>query len=347
MNLVSKVTLSFTIASSASLAFAADKPNAQMKAVLDELAAKGGKPIETLSAEEARKQPTPADAVKSLMEKRKIKADTTKVTSEDIMIDGASGKIAARVYKPTTRSANRPLVVYFHGGGFVIATNDTYDATPRSLAEMTDAVFLSVEYRKAPENKFPAAHDDAYAAYQWALKNAVSLGADPTRIAVAGESAGGNLALNVAIKARDQGIKIPLHEVLVYPVAGNDMNSSSYKEEADAKPLSKPMMAWFVQNYMKTPAEAMDVRINLLGANFKGLNPATIITAQIDPLRSEGKGLAEKMEKQGVKVNYKNYEGVTHEFFGMAAVVDDAKKAQKMASDDLKEAFKKNSVTGR
>lgn len=347
MNSMPKFALCLSVLCSSSLSFAASQPNPEMKAVLDELASLGGKPIENLSPDEARKQPSPADAVKSLMKKRNMTADMKTVMTEDIMIDGAAGKIAARVYRPLSRSSNRPLVVYFHGGGFVIATNDTYDATPRSLAAMTDAVFLSVEYRKAPENKFPSAHDDAYAAYSWALKNATSLGADPTRIAVAGESAGANLALNVAIRAREQGLPLPAHELLVYPVAGNDMNSPSYKEEADAKPLNKNMMAWFVKNYMKNPAEAMDSRINLQGAVLKGLNSATIITAQIDPLRSEGKGLAQKLEEQGVKVNYKNFDGVAHEFFGMAAVVTEARKAQEMASEDLKNAFKIKTVTGR
>ncbi|RZA26439.1 MAG: alpha/beta hydrolase [Proteobacteria bacterium] len=329
-----------------SLSFGAEKSNKQMQAVLDELGALKGKPIETLSPEEARKQPSPDIAVKNLMTKKNIQPPKSTVTTQDIEIDGASGKIAARVYKPGNKT-NLPLVVYYHGGGFVIATNDTYDATPRSLSQMTDAIWLSVEYRKAPENKFPAAHDDAFAAYQWALKNAASLGADPKRIAVAGESAGGNLALNVAIMARDKGVPLPLHEVLVYPVAGNDMNTASYRDNADAKPLNKPMMAWFVKHYTRTEADTKDPRINLLAADLKGLNPATIITAQVDPLRSEGKELARKLEEAKVKVKYKNYEGVAHEFFGMATVVDEAKDAQDLAADELKDALKANRSAGR
>ncbi|RYZ48843.1 MAG: alpha/beta hydrolase, partial [Proteobacteria bacterium] len=333
MNVLSKHVVQGLAIASLSMAlpaFAADKPNKQMQEVYDAMKAKGGKPIETLDAKEARLQPSPADAVATMMAAKNIKVDKSKVVAEDIMIDGAAGKIAARVYKPAMRKANLPLIVYYHGGGFVIATNDTYDASARALSEQTEAVVLSVEYRKAPENKFPAAHDDAFAAYQWGLKNATSLGADASRVAVAGESAGANLALNTAIKARDMKVQLPVHELLVYPVAGNDMNTQSYKDNADAKPLNKPMMAWFVKNYTRTPADAKDSRINLMEANFKGLNPATIITAQIDPLRSEGKGLSEKMGAQGVKVNYKNYEGVSHEFFGMAAVLDEAKSAQKL-----------------
>lgn len=317
---------------------AAPKPDSDMKKVLTELAEKGGKPIESLSAVEARTQPTPADAVKSIMEKDKKTKQPELAEVKDIQIDGAAGKITARLYIPKVHGP-LPVVVYYHGGGFVIATNDVYDATPRSLAEQTGAIFVSVEYRKAPESKFPAAHDDAFAAYKWVLANAASFGGDPKHVAVAGESAGGNLALNVAIKARDAKIQAPTHELLVYPIAGSDMNTESYKENADAKPLNKPMMAWFVKQYLNTPEEAKDPRINLIEADLHGLPPTTIITAEIDPLRSEGKTLADRMKKAGNKVEYKNYSGVTHEFFGMAAVVGDAKNAQKMAASNLKKSL--------
>ncbi len=292
-----------------------------------------------MTAVEARKQPTPADAVKDLLAKKKNVKEPKLADVHEIQVAGANGMIPARIYIPEGKGAF-PVVVYYHGGGFVIATNDTYDATPRSLAEHMKAIFISVEYRKAPEAKFPAAHDDAFAAYKWVLANAASFGGDPKRIAVAGESAGGNLALNVAIRARDEKIQIPAHELLVYPIAGSDMNTESYKENADAKPLNKPMMAWFIKQYTNTPAEANDPRLNLMAADVKGLNPATVITAEIDPLRSEGKGLADKMKQAGVKVEYKNYNGVTHEFFGMAAVVDDAKDAQKWAAKEMGRSLK-------
>ena len=322
-------------------AFAATspQPNDQMNAVLNQLQAKGGKPIETLSAADARKQPTPSDAVKDLIVKKQGDAKAEPVAQvEDRQIDGAAGKIPARIYTPEGKGP-MPIVVYYHGGGFVIATNQTYDSTPRALANQAKAIVVSVEYRKGPENKFPAAHDDAFAAYQWVLKNAASFGGDPKRVAVAGESAGGNLALNVAIRARDTQIQLPLHELLVYPVAGTDMQTASYQENANAKPLSKPMMGWFMKNYTRSPQDAQDPRLNLLQADLHGLKPATVITAQIDPLRSEGKALADRMKAQGVSVNYKNYDGVTHEFFGMAAVLDQAKDAQKIATSDLKNAF--------
>lgn len=314
-------------------------PNKEMNTVLTELAKKGGKPIESLTAGEARKQPTPTDAVKAVMETKKDQP-VAKVVIKEIHVDGADGPIPARVYIPEGGIKPMPVVVYYHGGGFVIADNNVYDATPRSLADQTKSIFISVEYRKAPEHKFPAAHDDAFAAYKWVLTNAGSFGGDPKRVAVAGESAGGNLALNVAIRARDEKVQIPAHELIVYPVAGSYMGTSSYKENANAKPLNRAMMGWFMDQYLTDPKQKDDRRINLLTANFQGLNNATIITAQIDPLRSEGFELAEKMKAQGVDVKYKNYKGVTHEFFGMASVLKEAREAQKLAAKDLTKSFK-------
>ncbi|MFA6237868.1 MAG: alpha/beta hydrolase [Bacteriovorax sp.] len=319
-------------------------PNEEMNKILKELDKKGGKPIEGLSVDEARLQPTPMDAVRTVMANSKdANTDLLELSEvKDITVDGAAGLISARLYRPYTKiKGPLPVVVYYHGGGFVIADNDVYDATPRSLANKTKVIFISIEYRRAPEAKFPAAHDDAYAAYKWVVNNVASLGGDPKKVAVAGESAGGNLALNVAIRARDEKFQLPTHELLIYPMAGTDMNTASYRKYSDAKPLNKPMMNWFLDNYLNTPAEKSDPRINLIAANFQGLKPATIITAQVDPLRSEGEELAKKMKKQGVAVRYKNYEGVTHEFFGMAPVLRDARSAQSMASNRLKKSFKK------
>ena len=317
------------------------KPDKQMKAVLDELGKLGGKPIEGLSAEEARQQPSPADAVKKVLEAKAKSTEPEAVGKvEDRQIDGAAGKIPARVYWPKG-DGPFPMLVYFHGGGWVIATMDTYDSSARALTNLANCVVLSVEYRKGPESKFPAAHDDAFAAWKWALAHAPELKADPKRIAVGGESAGGNLAANVSIMARDQKLQAPVQQMLVYPVAGGDMETASYQENAQAKPLSKPMMKWFVDNALASPEQAKDPRISLVDADLKGLPSTTLITAQIDPLRSEGQALAKKLKAAGVEVDEKNYEGVTHEFFGMGAVVDKAKAAEKLAAADLVKAFKR------
>jgi len=316
-------------------------PNSHMKDVLDTLASLGGKPIETLSPEEARKQPTPADAVKRvLMKSGKEPTPDGGVTTHEITIQGAAGALPARVYRPTgSEDEKLPVIVYWHGGGWVIANIDVYDASPRTLAKMAKAVVVSCEYRLAPEHKFPAAHDDAFAAYKWVLANAGAFGGDAGNIAIVGESAGGNLAANVAIAARDAGITAPKHMVLVYPVAGNDMNTKSYLQNADAKPLSKPMMEWFVKQVFESKDQTSDPRLNLISANLSGLPGATIILAEIDPLRSEGRALAKRLEDAGGDVTCEIYDGVTHEFFGMGLVVDQAADAEKLAAKNLKKAF--------
>ncbi len=338
MTLAAMTVFAFASAT-ARQASASAKPNSDMDKVLAQLASKKGKPIESLSAEEARKQPSPADAVSSLITQKGKPVRTESFAKVlDIKVDGAVGSIPARLYVPDSKGP-LPVVAYFHGGGFVIADLNTYDASARAIALGAKAIVVSVAYRLAPENKFPAAHDDAFAAYKWIVGHAKEMGGDPNKVAVAGESAGGNLAINVSIKARDEGFAMPVSQLLVYPVAGNDMNTASYKENADAKPLNKPMMEWFVKNYLTSMDQAKDTRINVLAANLKGLPPTTIITAQIDPLRSEGEDLAKKLKEAGVKVSSKNYKGVTHEFFGMAPVVGEAKNAQKFATSGLKKYF--------
>lgn len=311
-----------------------------MKAVLDELAALGGKPFHTLTAAEARKQPTPADAVKALMTKQgKSTAPEPGVRATDRTIPGPAGAIPVRVYTPATGTGPFPVLVYYHGGGWVIANREVYDAGPRSISKLANAVVVSVGYRQGPENRFPAAHEDAYAAYDWVLKNAASIGGDPTRVAVGGESAGGGLAVSTSLTARANGIKLPVYQMVIYPIAGTDTNTPSYLENEDAKPLGKAGMEWFFDNYMSSASDRQDPRVNLVAADLKGLPPTVIINAQIDPLRSEGEELAERLRAAGVAVEQKTYPGTAHEFFGMAAVVDDAKEAQQMAANGLKAAF--------
>ncbi|WOB79974.1 alpha/beta hydrolase [Brevundimonas nasdae] len=319
------------------------KADGPMQKVLDELASLGGKPIETLSPQEARQQPTPTDAVKSLLRKDgKDPSDDMGVKTSDITIPGAAGPIQARIYKPHDHSEDKlhPVVVYFHGGGFVIADLDVYDGGPRGVSKMADVIVISVHYRQAPEHHFPAAHDDALAAYRWVLENAQTFRGDPQKVAVMGESAGGNLAIGVSMMARDAGLAAPKHQVLVYPVAGVDMDNESYVENADAKPLNRPMMKWFVKHIFANEADAQDPRINIVEkANLSGLPSTTVICAEIDPLRTEGELLAEKLEQAGVDVRHKTFNGSTHEFFGMAAVVPDAAAAQTFAAHELKRAF--------
>jgi len=339
-----KILLAATVAAIASaalppLASAATPPKAEahMQKVLDALASLGGKPIETLSPEEARKQPTPSDAVKKVLtDMGKSTAPEAGVTVKDMTIAGPAGDIPIHVYTPDG-AGPFPVMVYFHGGGFVIADTKTYDASPRALAKMAKAIMVSVDYHRAPENKFPAAPDDAFAAYQWTLAHAAEINGDPKRVAVGGESAGGNLATVVSLMARDKKAPMPVMQLLVYPVVNDDMSTPSYMENADAKPLNKPMMAWFFKYYGADPKSPY--ALPMKAASLKGLPPATVIAAEIDPLRSEGKQYADRLKKEGVTVSYKAFKGVTHEFFGMGAVVPRAKEAEQYAADALDKAF--------
>ncbi len=313
----------------------------EMQAVIEKLVSYGDSPLVKLSAVDARKQHSPADAVKDLMQEHNISAPVTMSDTSGKDIDVQGGKIHLRIYTPKSGNGPFPVIVYYHGGGWVIANLDTYDASARSLADQTGAVLVSVAYRQAPEFKFPTAHNDSYAAYDWVVKNAASIKGDPKKIAVAGESAGGNLACAMSIMARDKGQQLPIYQLLVYPIAGYDFTTESYKNSDSTKPLNSPLMKWFFEKYLRTPADGKSPLISLVNANLKGLPPATVITDGIDPLMSEGAILADKMKAAGVTVNYKNYEGVTHEFFGMAAIVPEAKDAQAVAIADLKNAFNK------
>jgi acetyl esterase len=319
------------------------KADADMQKVLDALAAMKPKPIETLQPAEARKQPTPTDAVMAVLKQQGKDTSPEKlvpgVTSTDSTIPGPAGQLPVRIYTPEGQGPF-PVVVYYHGGGWVIASKEVYDGGARGLAKQANAVVVSVDYRLAPEAKFPAQHEDALATWKWAAQNAASIKGDPKRMALAGESAGGNLAVATAIAARDQKLAPPVHIVSVYPIAqASDLATPSYQDSAAAKPLNKPMMEWFAKEALK-PADKQDPRIDLVHADLKGLPPVTLINAEIDPLRSDADLLADSLKKAGVKVEHKVYAGTTHEFFGMAAVVADAKDAQAFAGKRLKDAFK-------
>ncbi|WP_207633206.1 alpha/beta hydrolase [Devosia aurantiaca] len=322
-----------------------DRSNPEMAQVITKLMELGAKPVHTLDVPAARTQPTPADAVKAVYLETTGKQPFPEPVgkTEDIKVDGAEGELDARVYWPEGMADGGealPVIVYFHGGGWVIANLNVYDASPRALANQAKAVVVSVHYRQGPEDKFPAAHDDAIAAYSYIVENAGEWNGDSSRVAVAGESAGGNLAVNVAIAARDQQLTEPSAILAVYPVAGDDLETQSYIANQNAVPLGKADIEWFVGHYLNDMSEAADPRIDLVGsADLEDLPPVTIVAAEIDPLNSEGMTLRDKLEEAGVEVAYQNWNGVTHEFFGMAAVVPEAKEAQDFAGSELREAL--------
>ncbi len=318
------------------------RADSDMLAVLNAHASLHPKAIEKVDVATARANPTVADAVNAVL---KQQGKSTKpedlvpgVTRQDITIQGAAGSLPARVYTPEG-AGPFPVVVYFHGGGWVIADKAVYDGGARGIAKEAGAVVISVDYRQAPENKFPAAWDDALASYKWALANAGSLKGDPKRVALAGESAGGNLALATAIAARDAGLQQPVHVLAVYPVTQTSLNTESYIENAWAQPLNRAMVKWFVDKLVNTPADLKDPRLQLIDAKLDGLPSVTLINARIDPLRSDGAKMEAALKKANVPVERREYAGVTHEFFGTAAVVDKARQAQAYAGQRLKQAF--------
>lgn len=233
-----------------------------------------------------------------------------------------------------------PVIVYYHGGGWVIADLDTYEPSALALSKLTNAIVVSVAYRLAPGNEFPTAHEDSFAAYKWVVENTSEIGGDPNKIATAGESAGGNLAVAVPLMAKERNVKMPVHIVSVYPVADGDTESPTYTQYENAVPLNKGLMEWFFERYTPNYKTMTEPLITLVEADYEGFPPTTIINAQIDPLQYEGGELAEKMKGNGVDVVREVYEGVTHEFFGMAAVLEQAVAAQKLAADRLKASFK-------
>jgi acetyl esterase len=312
--------------------------NEQMKLVLDQMDRMELKHVSELGLEEARAQASFADAVDELVWAQGIQIDrdeNIRMVRDRNIIGHDGAELPARFYFPEG-SGPFPLIVYYHGGGFVLGNTDIYDDTPRALAKKTGAIVMSVDYRLAPENKFPAAHDDAYAAYIWALDNAVSIGANPDKIAVAGESAGANLAINTSIKAREEGEQAPVHQLLINPLAGSDLNTRSYREYGNSSPLSRADMEWFFDHYLENNEQRSDKRINVVEADLSRLPNTTLITAEIDVLRSEGELLARRLESAGVQVQSREFSGVTHNFFGMAAIVDQALEAQEFAADALK-----------
>lgn len=316
----------------------------QMLAVIEEFQRFGTPPLPDLSPRQARMAPSVTDAVNSLLSKNNQQVPAINVTTSQQVIPttlpAAPDGLLVRIYKPVGAAGQLPVIVYYHGGGWVIGSLDVYEPSAKALAANVGAIVVSVDYRLSPEAKFPAAHEDAFAAYKWVRENAASMGGNPAKIAVAGESAGGNMAVGVCLLARERNVPQPVHQLLVYPVANNDLTTESYNTYANAVPLSRANIEYFTKNYFNTPADGNNPLISLTDmADLRNLPPATIIAAQIDPLQTEGKQLADRFLAAGVSATYQLYEGTTHEFFGTYAVVPKAGEAQIFAADKLRAAF--------
>jgi acetyl esterase len=238
--------------------------------------------------------------------------------------------IPARLYRPSPTEGT-PLIVYFHGGGWVGGSLAGSEATCRRLANASGCAVLSVDYRLAPEHKFPAAVEDAATATAWAAAHAADLGCDGERVAVAGESAGGNLAAVVALLARDAGGPPIARQLLVYPVIDARAGYPSYAENADGPALTSAAMAWYVRHYVRGPEDREDPRVSpILAGSQAGLPPATILTAEHDPLRDEGEAYAERLRADGVAVDLRRYDGMVHGFWSFAAALP---RVERMLAD--------------
>lgn len=313
--------------------------DADMAFLLQQLERLEPKRIETCTVPEARAQPTLALVLNRIL---RDPADDQGVNMELRLIAGASGEIRARIYTPRVVEAERsmPLVLYIHGGGWVIGDLDSYDAAPRALARRLGAVVVSTHYRQAPEFVFPAAHDDALAAWRWALENAHALGADASLRAIVGDGAGGNLAVNVALEARAEGLPTPQHLALITPMAGTDFGLSSYAENRHTLPLNAGTVEWFYSKYARDALDLASSRLNLIDrADLAGLPPTTIILAEHDPLRSEGEQFAQSLRRSGVWVDCTLYDGVTHQFFNMAQAVNKGMFAQGQVVRNINGSF--------
>ena len=259
----------------------------------------------------------------------------------DRSIDGPGGPIPIRVYRPDVQTTPG-AIAYFHGGGWVVGTLDTYDTVGRALANAAGAVVMSVGYRLAPESPFPAALDDCWAALQWLGDHAAQLGADPDRLAVAGDSAGGNLATVAARRARDAFAPALRHQLLVYPALDPTTSSASYRELADGYLLSAADMRWYWHQYLGCADPARE-DVAPAHADLGGLPPATILTAEYDPLRDEGEAYARQLEHAAVPVSLHRIPGVIHGFFRWRAVTPAAAEAMQMAGSALRAALSPSS----
>ena len=252
--------------------------------------------------------------------------------------DRDANGVPVRVYRPTA-GANLPILVVFHGGGWVIGSAEQYDPIARWFANASGAVVVSVDYRLAPEHPYPAPLDDCWTALRWAAAHASEIGGDASRIAVGGDSAGGNLAAVCALLARDAGGPALALQALVYPVADVDFGTASYIANGDGYLLDLDQMQWFFDCYTTGHVDPADWHVSPLRApDLSGVAPAVVITAEYDPLRDEGKAYADRLRDAGVAVEYRCFEGMIHSFFGLAAY-DVARDAMELVGTELRRAF--------
>lgn len=311
------------------------KLDPQIEAFLKRMLEQGAPPVQTLTPIEAREMRNPVFI--------ELGGPPQAVTDvENKKVPGPGGDIPLRIYTPEG-SGPFPVLVYFHGGGWVICNLDTHDSICRSLANGASCIVVSVDYRLAPEHKFPAAVEDAYAATQWVARNADHLRGDPERIAVGGDSAGGNLATVVCLMARDKAGPSLIYQVLIYPVTNlSSLDTDSYRAHGEGYILTKESMEYYRGHYIETEEDLRNPYASpLLATELTGLPPALVITAEFDVLTDEAEAYANRLRQADVSVTYTRYDGMIHAFFSLPAVVDRAKDAVDEITAALRSAFAK------
>lgn len=305
----------------------------QARAILDRMMELGDLSVNEMTVREARQG---AAAMASMQ------GPTEPVASvEDRILSGPGGDLPVRIYAPFGKGPF-PILMYFHGGGWVIGDIESSDKLCRNFANAAGCIVVSVDYRLAPEHPFPAAAEDAYYATLWAATHAFSFGGDESRIAVSGDSAGGNLAAVVALIARDRQKPALCFQLLIYPVTDAACDTPSYSDNAEGYFLTKAAMLWFWNHYVQKERDRSHPHASPLRAeNLEGLPPALVITAEFDPLRDEGERYAERLGAAGIPVQLKRYDGMIHGFFTMSAQLDQGKTAMKQSAAALRAAFKK------
>ena len=304
----------------------------EVQSILDFIAAAEGPPREEIDPAELRQ----SYAALSLVESRPEMASVT-----DRVVSGPGGDIPVRVYVPTDEPGPRPVLVYFHGGGWVIGSVDTHDGTVRAVADGSGVTVVSVDYRLAPEHPFPAAIDDCLAAVRWVVQHADELDVDPGRLALGGDSAGGNLAAIAARELNMSGDASVRFQLLVYPVTDGTMAHPSIDENAEGYFLTKATMTWFWQQYVGD-GDRTGPRVSPLHASDDALAaapPTLVITAEYDPLRDEGEAYAARLAAAGVDATATRYDGMIHGFFSLRDLIPEGKAAVDQACEALRTAL--------
>nr|AFK83603.1 lipolytic enzyme SBLip5.1 [uncultured bacterium] len=311
----------------------------QCKAFLDQLAAAGGKQLYEMTPAEARATGAALiDLGVPVQEVARI---------ENRTVPGPAQPIPIRIYKPVP-SGTLSALVYFHGGGWVIGGLESHDRECRALANLSGCTVIAVDYRLAPEHPFPAAVEDAYAATSYVAEHAAEFGIDPQRIAVGGDSSGGNLAAVVTLMAREKGGPKLAFQLLIYPgVDLADDHRPSMIEFAEGHFLTRPLMDYFANHYIpKLEDRRRPDASPLYATDFRGLPPALVITAECDLLRDQGELYAQKLREAGVPVSVKRYDGMIHPFFSFGGILDDGRAAVTEAATAVRAALSPTAVAG-